>query len=62
MKYSQEQLELLYEAHEVSGPRGAYYANFGHHPAPGNQGTCAVEDFIFDFYKQYNANAGRSVF
>jgi len=62
MKFSQKQLEMIFKAHEVSGPRGAYYANFGHHPVSGNQGTCAVEDFIIDFYTQYNANAGRSVF
>lgn len=62
MKYTIENLQQIYRAHERSGPRGAYYVWYNAHPVPGNQGTCDVEDFIIDFYTQYNEYAGYSVF
>ena len=62
MAYTEKQLDKIYKAHEVSGPRGAYFDWFGYHPLPGNKGTQDVEDFIIDFYTQYNALAGYSVF
>ena len=62
MAYTEKQLDKIYKAHEVSGPRGAYFDWFGYHPLPGNKGTQDVEDFIISFYTQYNAQAGYSVF
>ena len=62
MTYNTDQLRQIFRAHERSGPRGAYLAWYGSHPVPGNQGTCDVEDFIIDFYTQYNAYAGQPVF
>ena len=62
MAYTEKQLDKIFKALEVSGPSGAYFDWFGYNPLPGNKGTNDVEDFIIDFYTQYNAQAGYSVF
>jgi hypothetical protein len=62
MKYSTKQLREIFLVNERSGPRGAYEFFYGKKPATTNEGTTAVEDFIIDFYTQYNKFAGYSVF
>lgn len=58
LKFTDRQLKEIYEEHLISGPRGAYEMYYDHEPAD----TESVEDFIIEFYTQYNHSVGGTVF
>lgn len=52
LKFTQDQLHEIYRQHQLGGPRGAFahWAGVESHQIQ----TCDVEDFIVQFYHQYN--------